>query len=215
MKLNKRLQVIASMIETDKVIYDVGCDHGLISINQALKYKQKSYAIDISPNCIEVLDKKVKRLNLDNLIFPICNNGVNNINIENNACLILSGLGSNTIINIVTNVENIDSIIIQSNNDLVYLRASMAKLGYEIIDEEVIYDRKIYYVVMKFKKGRCKYNEDDLYLGPILKTKKTSIDYYSYLFNKNAKIMAKIPDYQNKLKRLKLENKWLEDILKD
>ena len=38
-KLSKRLQVVANLIQDNKKIIDIGCDHGLLSIYLAEKYK--------------------------------------------------------------------------------------------------------------------------------------------------------------------------------
>ena len=43
--------------------------------------------------------------------------------------------------------------IIQSNNDLDFLRYKVNKLGYKILDEKLVKDAGIIYTVIKFKKG--------------------------------------------------------------
>ena len=72
-------------------------------------------------------------------------------------------------------------MIIQSNNDLDFLRYKVNKLGYKIINEALISDAGIIYTVIKFKKGFRKYNLNDYMFGPILKN---NIQYRKYLINK-------------------------------
>ena len=65
-------------------------------------------------------------------------------------------------------LNNVDNIVIQSNTKLYFLRKEITKLKYYISDEEMIYDKGIYYTIIKFKKGKKKYNRKELYFGPIL-----------------------------------------------
>ena len=45
-KLSKRLEVVASFVdENDKSVIDIGCDHGLLSIFLANKYKKLNIII--------------------------------------------------------------------------------------------------------------------------------------------------------------------------
>ena len=79
-------------------------------------------------------------------------------------------------------------------NALKLLRKEIIKLGFYIDDEEVINDKKIYYVIIKFKKGRKKYNNNNDYIiGPILKNKEQSKEYYQYLLDVNNKIIKHLP----------------------
>ena len=91
-------------------------------------------------------------------------------------------MGANTIVGILKystdKLLNVKDIIIQSNTDLYFLRKNVTKLGYYIEDEILIEDSNIIYTVIKFTKGKKRYNYEELYLGPILLEKKDS------LFNK-------------------------------
>ena len=73
------------------------------------------------------------------------------------------------------------------------LRKELSKLGYYIIDENVVFDKGIYYVVIKFKVGIIKYSLIDHEIGPILKNKDCRIPYYNYLKEKNINILNSIP----------------------
>ena len=72
-------------------------------------------------------------------------------------------------------LKYVDNIIIQSNTDLYFLRKNITKLGYYIEDETLVEDKNIIYTVIKFKKGRKRYNYKELYLGPILLNKKDKL----------------------------------------
>ena len=48
------------------------------------------------------------------------------------------------------------------------MRKNITRLGYYIEDEVLVEDANIIYTVIKFTKGRKKYNYEELYLGPLL-----------------------------------------------
>ena len=81
-------------------------------------------------------------------------------------------MGSNTIVGILKyskdKLVNVNNIIIQSNTDLYFLRKNITSIGYYIEDEVLVEDKGIIYTVIKFTKGKKKYNYKELYLGPIL-----------------------------------------------
>ena len=64
-------------------------------------------------------------------------------------------------------------VIIQSNNDLDFLRYKVNKLGYKIVDESLVEDAGIIYTVIKFKKGIKFYTKRQLYFGPLLMKEKS------------------------------------------
>ena len=53
----------------------------------------------------------------------------------------------------------------------VILHENLKALGYYIADETLVKDKNIIYTVIKFSKGKKKYNYKELYLGPILISK--------------------------------------------
>jgi tRNA A22 N-methylase len=67
----------------------------------------------------------------------------------------------------------------------------MSKLGYKIVEEKVIYEKKIYYVIIRFTKGHQKYYFMDYYLGPMVR--KNNNDYVNYLSTTKQEILNRLP----------------------
>ena len=175
-KLSKRLEVVASYINDNSKIIDIGCDHGLLSIYLAKKYNNiKIIASDINQNALDNAITNIKKEHLEEKIETRLGSGLDVITSEEIDTVVISGMGANTIVGILkysTNkLKNVKDIIIQSNTDLYFLRKEVVKLGYYIADETLVEDANIMYTVIKFSKGRKKYNYEELYLGPILLTK--------------------------------------------
>ena len=132
MKLTKRLQTICSLVNSGSNVVDIGCDHGLIDIYLTLYNNNNCIASDINNNALEFAKNNIKKYHLEDKIPTIISDGLNNIDIPNNNTIIICGMGTSTILRILENSKNkkIDSLIVQSNNDLYLLRKSITKLGY-------------------------------------------------------------------------------------
>lgn len=202
--ISLRLLKIASLIDDNSKIINVGTGHALLEIYLAQNKNVSSIGIDISESSIKKSKKNVSDNNLNNMITIIKNDGLNNIKLKDEV-ITISGLGTHTILKILKNVKYND-LIIQSNNDLYTLRKEMIKKNYYIYKEEVIYDKR-WYVIIYFKYGKKKYSNLDLYLGPFINNK----DYINYLIRVNEKKFDSIPNknfikkYQTKkiIKQLK------------
>ena len=191
-KLSKRLLEITKYISDNMCMIDIGCDHALLDIYLMQHKKNISIiASDINANALENAKKNIKKYGLSDKIPTILSNGLENINMDSIDTVVISGMGSHTITSIlyqdVSKLKKVNTLIIQSNNDLDFLRKNVTKIGYYIDDESLVLDSGIIYTVIVFKKGFHFYTKKELYLGPILMKKKESI-----FFTKVAKDLKKL-----------------------
>lgn len=194
--ISKRLNVIASLVDSNKII-DIGCDHALLDIYLTNK-GISCVAIDNKETVLDKAKENIKKNNLLDKIKIICSNGLENYNVLGNENVIIAGMGTNTILNIIQNKEfnKINTLIIQSNNNLYELRKKICKLGYYIDKEIVIFDKK-YYNIIRFKKGFKKYSYFDYYFGLDM-----NYEYKKYINNKIYKTYKNIP-FKNIIKKIK------------
>lgn len=179
-KLSKRLQVVANLIQDNKKIIDIGCDHGLLSIYLAEKYKNiKIIASDVNKNALNSAIENIKKSSMQDIIETRLGNGLEVVTKDEIDTIVISGMGSNTIVGILKKskdkLTNVNNIIVQSNTDLYFLRKNITRIGYYIEEELLVEDKNIIYTVIKFTKGRKKYTYKELYLGPILLNKKDKL----------------------------------------
>ena len=172
-KLSKRLQVVADFIEDNSKIVDIGCDHGLLSIYLANKYSNiKIIASDVNSNALSSAISNIKNSGLEDRIETRLGSGLDVVTSDEIDTIVIAGMGSNTIVGILKyakdKLKNVNSIVVQSNTDLYFLRKNIVMLGYYIEDEVLVEDKNIVYNVIKFKKGKKRYSYRELYLGPIL-----------------------------------------------
>ncbi len=165
MKLSKRLETIASKINDRDRVLDVGCDHGYLDIYLALNKKNDLIiASDISKEVIKATINNINKYHVENKIKVYCTDGTNNI-IENYNTIIIAGMGSYTILNILKETRTVDKLIICSNNNWEKVRKSISLLGYYLDSEDLVYESNKLYSVMVFKKGTKKLTKKDILIG--------------------------------------------------
>ena len=170
---SKRLIEIASLIPVHSSVIDVGCDHALLDIYLTINKDCKCVASDISENCLNKAKENIKKFKLEDEIKLVKSDGLDDIEHTEKDITVLAGMGTDTILKILEKCKS-DTIIIQSNTELYELRDEITN-NFIITEEKVVYDKKIYYVIMKLKRGKKFYSYSDLLIGPIIKNKKSKI----------------------------------------
>ena len=175
--LSNRLTKVSEYIdENDKSMIDIGCDHGLLSIYLANKYKNlKIIASDVNKNALSNAINNINKNNLSDRIETRLGSGLEVVSDNEVDTVVISGMGANTIVGIlkysINKLKSVNKIVVQSNTDLYFLRKNITKLNYYIEDEDLVLDSSKIYTVIKFIKGKKKYSYKELYLGPILMSK--------------------------------------------
>lgn len=172
MKLSKRLLTVASMIEPNKTVYDVGCDHGLLSIYLEKEKNCDCIAIDKQKKCIEKTLENKKQFS--SKISVLQNDGLTNIQIEENSCILILGMGGRTIQNILETIPKIPTttqFYVQVNRDLPIFRKWLSKHNFLITEEKLVDEKNQYHVIIVFQRGKGKHSYHDFLLGPILRKK--------------------------------------------
>ena len=180
-KLSKRLEAISSLIPNNSKVIDIGCDHGLLDIYlYQKKISNKIIASDINENALNNAKENIKNNKLEKYIQTRLGNGLDTLKENDNIdTIIISGMGAHTITGILKNniskLKNINTIVVQSNTKIEFLRKEIVKLNYSIEDEVLIEDNKKIYTIIKFIKGKKKYTKKELFFGPILLKKNTKL----------------------------------------
>ena len=179
-RLSKRLECIAKYVNEGMSIVDVGCDHALLDIYLVqMKKDIKVIASDINENALENAKKNIKKYHFEGKIKTCLSKGLEEIDTSNLDTIIISGMGAHTMVGVlyhdISKLKGIDTLILQSNNDLDFLRERVVKLGYYIENEVLVKDSGIIYTVIVFMKGRKRYSRKELYFGPLLLKKKDSL----------------------------------------
>lgn len=201
-RISKRLKAITSYVAKDDKVVDVGCDHGLLSIylieNNLVS---KVIASDVNENALKNAISNIEKRNLH--IKTVLSDGIEKIDLKDINTLIISGMGTSTILHILHDnkkLKKINKLIIQANNDYYILRENLNEKGYYLKEESYTYDKNKWYVTSLFVKSDNKNTIDVLKYGFL-----NNEEYNDYLLKKNYEILKKIPfsSFKAKFNRFK------------
>ena len=216
--LSLRLQTIASFLSKKDKVADIGTDHGYLGIYAVQNHLIDSIILtDIKSSALASARKNIARFNLD--IPTIVTNGLEDIDTTKLNTLVISGMGTSTILDILSNptkLQPINKLILQSNNNLAELRCQITALGYQLTDEKTIEDNGFWYVICLFQKdNQASLDENTIKYGLL---KKDKIPYYAYLLLNNKNILERIEKNNSEAlvkTKLQQEIKDLDDLLEE
>ncbi len=151
MKKTKRILELLELVPSESnIVFDVGCDHGILSALMVSTGKAKSvYASDISEKSLEKTINLAKKLKMEDKIKCVVSDGLNSFDKTiKSDCIVIAGMGGNEIVKILTNIEdftNYKSFLLQPAQDFYILRRYLSDNGFEIIKDEIIEDRGKFY----------------------------------------------------------------------
>ncbi len=181
-----RIKALASLVDKDSKLIDIGTDHALLPIylyeNEITKNVTGS---DISSNALEFAKVNLEKHKLSDKIKLIVSDGFDNLDDEYDTAVI-SGMGTDTIKKILDRENLPKKLIISSHKNVDKLRLFMNKKGYKITKEIIIKDNNIYYDIIKYEKGKEILSNYDILVG-----KSNDSEYRLYVLDKYKKIYAK------------------------
>lgn len=186
-----RLEVISSYISEEEKVIDVGCDQALLS---KLLAKRGIYSIasDLRRNIIENALINTP-LDLQKFITFRIGDGITLNQTEKDYTIVIAGMGAYTILDIVKKEKVLhNKIITVSNNNHEVLRKEMLKLGYKVLEEEIIKENNKYYNLIVFVPGLANYTLEDSVIGINHKNKKLLKEKNEYLISKYKKILTSV-----------------------
>lgn len=173
MKITKRLEKIANLVEEGKSVIDIGTDHGLVPLYLAKKEISKDIlATDISKKSLQKLEDKLDN-DLKKIIKTKVCDGLDGIDIKKGQIAIVAGMGAVTIIEILSkNIEKVrklDYIICEGNIGNEKLRKFLNENNFYIDKDFLIKDGRKHYDIMRFKNGLDrKLSLSEIYFGKFI-----------------------------------------------
>ena len=194
-----RIESIYSFIDKNDKVVDVGCDQAKLGIMLA-KSNIKSIASDISINVILRAKEDINKLGYSNYIDLRVSDGLSNIKEGEADTVVLSGMGTHTILEILNNTKlRFKKVITISNNYHDILRTKMNDLNYKIDRELIIKENNKYYNLILFKEGNNDLTRKEILLGKNHIDDNLYNDYLNYLKNKYISIKEQSKDRNDKI----------------
>ena len=194
-----RIESIYSFIDKNDKVVDVGCDQAKLGIMLA-KSNIKSIASDISINVILRAKEDINKLGYSNYIDLRVSDGLSNIKEGEADTVVLSGMGTHTILEILNNTKlRFKKVITISNNYHDIVRTKMNDLNYKIDRELIIKENNKYYNLILFKEGNNDLTRKEILLGKNHIDDNLYNDYLNYLKNKYLSIKEQSKDRNDKI----------------
>lgn len=198
MRISKRLKTIADLIE-EPTLVDVGCDHALLDIYCVKEKHLTCIASDCNRNACKIACSNIQKYGLENEIQVYQTDGTKNIPMTEDSTLVISGMGTSTILHILKESKVLpNQIILQSNNHLEELRRYLVQIGYYMEKEEIVKEKNIFNIILSCKKGIVSYDKLDYEIGPMIRKKRLEEkkDYLLFLIQNEKKILDSLKENQ-------------------
>ena len=218
--LSARLKAVADMVSPGLYVYDVGCDHGFLSIYLVGNgISPGAVASDVNPGPLKAAREHVTEEGLDDRIRLVLSDGLHDLDKPGMpSALVIAGMGGPLILDILGErpdyVSAFEEIIISPQSCIEDVRSALPKMGLYITDESMVLDAGKYYTIIKLKAEadddglHSAYKQTDSDLNELLGESAAHIyDLYGYKLIKG--VHPVLADY------LKAEHKVLEGVLSE
>lgn len=187
MQLSERLKKVISFVSPCETVADIGTDHGYVPImlvkNGIVK---KAYAMDVNKGPLQRAAEHVAEEGLEDRIELRLSNGLQKLQKKEAESIVIAGMGGELMVDILESgkevLEDVKELILSPHSEIGVLRKYLINSGYEIIQEEMLYDAGKYYTILKVihsqnpQKVQEQYKEEYYYIyGLLLIQKKDSV----------------------------------------
>ena len=215
-KLSNRLKKIAELVDFGATVIDVGTDHGYVpNFLCEKKISRDIIATDISKNSLEKSIALTRERDNEKYIRNILANGIVKENRDN---IIIAGLGGIQIAEIILNSKEISKaakkLILQPMQKTNILRRELNNMGFEIIDEEIIFEDDRYFeIILARYSGQIKKLEEvDFYFSKSLIEKKDKV-YLDFMRERQRELEKILSNINNDSDRTKKRSGELKSLL--
>ena len=172
-RLSPRLEAAASLIRENAYISDVGTDHAYLPIALCLNGRVRGGVVsDINKGPIERARENIKKYGLETRLAATQANGLCGIDAYAPEDIMILGMGGELIARIISDApwtkNKSINLCLQPMTHPEYLREFLLENGYEIIDEAIAEEEKIYQIILaRFSGEKQSLAPEELLLGRI------------------------------------------------
>ena len=171
--LSKRLKALACMVTPGRRVVDVGCDHGFVSIYLVQReISPQVLAMDVRTGPLSRAKEHIAEAGLGGYIETRLSDGLLAYQEGEADSLICAGIGGRLMMKILTEsrekARGLQELILQPQSELPAFRRFLREEGYQLLDENIIWEEGKYYFLMKVR-----YSEED---GKMMQTQKPETD---------------------------------------
>ena len=154
--ISERLRALCNMVTPGRTVVDVGCDHGFVSIYLVQRGISPSVlAMDVRTGPLSRAKEHIAEYGLTEYISTRLSDGLMEFKDGEAQSLICAGMGGRLMTKILTDsrekAKNLQELILQPQSELPEFRRFLKTEGYELIDENILYEEGKYYFLMKVR----------------------------------------------------------------
>ena len=190
--LQPRLRCLADLVPQQARLADIGTDHGYIPVYLLQRGRiDHAIAADIGAEPLEHARRTAEEYGLTEQIdFRLCD-GLAGIGAEETDCILIAGMGGETIISILENAPWLrygeHRLLLQPQSRQELLRTWLTEHGFRILREHLALDKGTIYNVMQVQAGvSAPLREVELYGGVNAEEDPLYGDYLDWQINKMA-----------------------------
>lgn len=172
--LTERLKKAAELIGNEKVLADIGCDHGYLPIylleNKCISY---AYACDVRDGPLESARKNIIKYGLSAKTELVKSDGLKSLYDKRVDVISICGMGGRLIAKILEDsqdyAKNVGKLVLQPMTEAYVLREYLRDNGFEIKNEALARENDRFYNIIRAKIGKEKYCDDfSMHFGGLL-----------------------------------------------
>lgn len=190
-QLSKRLLAVASFVEKNSIIADIGSDHAYLPIYLIKKgISQKVIAGEVVKGPFESAQRNIEREDLRKSVEVRLANGLDALEVDDDVDTVtIAGMGGTLIATILeegkSKLESVNRIIVQPNIHALAIRQWAAENNWVIVNEMILKEEGKIYEIVVLEKGEVAYSELELLMGPVLLKEKSLIFQEKWLLELN------------------------------
>lgn len=180
MELSKRLDAVASLINIEHTLVDVGTDHGYIPIYMIEKGCQHGIAMDVNEGPLSRARDHIRAYHMEGFIETRLSNGFQNLLPGEAQTAVMAGMGGALIIKILTDypavTAAINEFVLQPQSEIRKVRKFLQDNHFVISEEEMVYEEGKFYPVLQVYHGEEeRFSEMELRYGRRLLDKRHKV----------------------------------------
>ncbi|HBX24536.1 MAG TPA: SAM-dependent methyltransferase [Desulfotomaculum sp.] len=225
-RLSARLACVACYVPTGSVVADIGTDHAYLPVYLVRnRIVDRVVAGEVTRGPYRIAIEAVRTAGLDSQIEVRLGDGLQVIYPGEVNVVVLAGMGGRTICGILASgrsvLERLERLILQPMRDAAMVRHWLVQNGWQMTDEDMVYEDNHFYVVIVARPGREKITDSVVFeLGPRLMENRSAV-FRRFLLKRRADIGAVLRELQTvrgtrvmeKSFRLQREADKIEEVL--
>ncbi len=152
--LSTRMKTIADMVPEGLSVADIGCDHGFVSIYLVNERKAPyALAMDVNEGPLLRAKEHIAQYGLQDRISTRLSDGAVGLSKGEVEAAVIAGMGGRLTMRIIVDsadkFKQMKSLVLSPHSDIPLVRGFLVDNGFEIQDEEMVFDEGKYYSIIR------------------------------------------------------------------